>query len=67
MNPQQLKDFDKSYQWWADFLAARRESIHAMHRLGKSFEDIQSTLSLTYPEHAKAIWTGTSSIHEESK
>jgi len=36
-----------------------------MHRLGKSFEDIQSTLSLTYPEHAKAIWTGTSSIHEE--
>jgi ABC-type antimicrobial peptide transport system ATPase subunit len=65
MNTQELKQFDESYQWWADFLAARREAIHAMHRLGKSFEDIQSTLSLNYPEHAKAIWTGTSSIHEE--
>jgi ParB-like chromosome segregation protein Spo0J len=65
MNTQELKQFDESYQWWADFLAARREAIHAMHRLGKSFEDIQATLGFTYPEHAKAIWTATSSIHEE--
>lgn len=65
MSTQELKDFDESYQWWADFLASRREAIHAMHRLGKSFEDIQSILSLNYPQHAKAIWTKTSSIHEE--
>lgn len=65
MNTQELKAFDESYQWWGDFLEARREAIHAIHRLGKSFEDIQATLSLTYPEHAKAIWNGTSSNHEE--
>lgn len=65
MNTEELKQFDESYQWWADFLAARREAIHAMHRLGKSFEDIQAALSLTCPEHAKAIWTGTTSIQED--
>lgn len=65
MNTQELKQFDESYQWWADFLAARREAIHAAHRLGKSFEDIHSILGFTYSEHAKAIWTGTISIHEE--
>lgn len=65
MNTQELKEFDESYQWWGDFLEARKEAIHAAHRLGKSFEDIQAALSLTCPEHAKVIWTETISIHEE--
>ena len=65
MNTQELKTLDESYKWWGDFLDARKEALFAMHRLGKSFEDIQAALGFTYPEHAKAIWTGTSSIHEE--
>ena len=67
MNTQELKQFDEFYQWWTDFLAARREAIHAMYRLAKSFEEMQIALGMSYPEHAKSIWCETRSIHEESK
>lgn len=65
MSKDQLKVFDESYKWWGDFLAARREAIHAMKRLGKSFEEIQYTLGMNFPQHAECIWNGTKSIHEE--
>ena len=52
MNTQELKEFDESYQWWGDFLEARKEALFAMKRLGFSYQDMQEQLNFNWYDKA---------------
>ena len=66
MNAQELKDFDESYQWWGDFLEARKEALFAMKRLGFSYAEIQAELNFNWEGQAEMILSCDKSKYEEN-
>ena len=65
MTRQELEYFDKSYKWWSDFLDARVEALHAMRRLGYSYDEMQRNINSNHPHQVEMILAATKSQYEE--
>ena len=65
MSKEELNEFDESYQWWGDFLEARKEALHAMKRLGMSYEEMHNTLNFNWVGQPEAILYDSVSKYED--
>lgn len=65
MGKEELKKFDESYQWWGEFLEVRKEALHAMKRMGMSYEAMYNTLNFNWVGQPEVILYDSISKYED--